>query len=98
MTIQVTQKNINPCLLHDVLAPEAGQALVPDGGEELLHAGVRHEALLLVLDGKLEPLQGLDVADLPRVTVGVVVQDHLKLVRGSTNIVQTSLNIVNGIV
>ena len=42
-----------------LLPSEAWHALVPDAAEHLLHVGVRHEGLLLALDGELQPVQGL---------------------------------------
>lgn len=46
-------------LAEDVHPPPAGQALVPDGGQELLDVGVGHEGLLLALQGQLQAVQGL---------------------------------------
>lgn len=48
-------------LSDEMLPPEARQPLVPDGGQQLLHAGMGHEGLLLVVDGELESGEGLDV-------------------------------------
>ena len=48
-----------------LLPSEAWHALVPDAAEHLLHVGVRHEGLLLALDGELEPVQGLVRAGAP---------------------------------
>ena len=65
-----------------MLAPEARQTLVPDGRQQLLYAGMGHKGFLLVLDRKLETLQGLEVTGLPGVAVRVVVQHHLQLIGG----------------
>ena len=77
-------------LSDNVFSPEARQTFVPNGGQKLLNAGVSHEGLLLVLDGELQPLQSLDVPDLPRVTVRVVVEDNLQLEGRPRVIDQTS--------
>ena len=70
-------------LPDEVEPPPSGQPLVPDGGEQLLHVGVRDELLLLELERQLEPLEGLRLPGVPDVAVGVVVEHDLQLVRGA---------------
>ena len=42
-------------LSENIFPAEPGQALVPDGGKQLLNAGVSDESFLLVSDCKLKP-------------------------------------------
>ena len=52
-------------LLQMLLPSKAWHTLVPDAAEHLLHVGVRHEGLLLALDGELEPVERLVCAGAP---------------------------------
>ena len=49
-------------LPDDVEAAKPGQAVVPDGGQQLLDRRVGHKLLLVRLDGKLKTVQGLYLA------------------------------------
>ena len=52
-------------LLQMLLPSKAWNTLVPDAAEHLLHVGVRHEGLLLALNGELEPVERLVRAGAP---------------------------------
>ena len=49
-------------LLDDVKSPEAREAVIPDGGQQLLNTWVGHKLLLVRVDGQLEPGERLDFA------------------------------------
>ena len=56
----------NSNLSENIFPAKSRQALVPDGGKQLLDAGVGDKSLLLVRDCKLQPFKALDVPNLER--------------------------------
>ena len=54
----------NSNLSENIFPAKSRQALVPDGGKQLLDAGVGDKSLLLVRDCKLQPFEALDVPNL----------------------------------
>jgi hypothetical protein len=59
---------------------EAWKALIPNGGQQLLNTGMSNQRFLLVLDSKLKASQGLEVTSLPRISIWIMVENHLQFI------------------